>query len=360
MARLTALGFGPGLAPAGEPVPFLLQADALELWPGEPRRRQVPLSEIALAAGGFDDRVIRLTWTEAGAIWSLNLVDAEMRARFLAAAPPALTRRIEALAETAARGRRRRVVGGAVLAAILLAPVAFAVALWYNADRVVTAVAARVSIETERRLGDALFAQARASLDLVQQTELAAAVNEIGARLAGGAAHPIQWHLARSPELNAFALPGGHVVIFTGLIAAAETPEELAGVMAHELQHVRLRHSLRAALHALGLRAVLALALGDLPATDLGARLAELQFSRAQEHAADRAAVAALQAAGIDPRGLVRFFQRLAARDRGTIALLATHPAAADRIAALETLLPPAAPPPLSYDWPRLRSLAGP
>ena len=75
---------------------------------------------------------------------------------------------------------------------------------------------------------------------------------------------PLNITLLNSREVNAFALPGGIVVVHTGLIQLAQTPEELAGVLAHEVQHVELRHSLKGMAKSLGLSALLQLFLGDL------------------------------------------------------------------------------------------------
>jgi predicted Zn-dependent protease len=156
------------------------------------------------------------------------------------------------------------------------------------------------------------------------------------------------------------AAPGGHVVVFTGLVHATESAEELAGVLAHEMQHVLLRHTLRAMVRGLGVRATLSVLLGG--AGELGnvtGALIEqwggLRFSRSQESDADLAGVTLLQAAGIDPHGMVTFFEHLAQRGGEPPAFLSTHPASAARAKAILDRIAgsPSVPAlPYAWDWP--------
>jgi predicted Zn-dependent protease len=147
------------------------------------------------------------------------------------------------------------------------------------------------------------------------------------------------------------------VVVFTGLLKATASAEELAGVLAHEMQHVVRQHSMRALVRDMGWRATLSLLLGGTgPLGDATAamveRLGGLRFSRQQETEADTEGVRLLEAAGIDPRGMATFFEKLADRGGEPPAFLSTHPASADRarrIRALVTTAPP--PPPLPYEW---------
>ncbi len=106
----------------------------------------------------------------------------------------------------------------------------------------------------------------------------------IGGRLTQGSRYQYKFHVALDKSVNAFAMPGGFVVVHTGLIQLAESPEELAGVLAHEIQHVEQRHSLRAMAQSLGLYAVLSLLVGDTSGlASLGGDLLKLKFSRNHE-----------------------------------------------------------------------------
>jgi predicted Zn-dependent protease len=139
--------------------------------------------------------------------------------------------------------------------------------------------------------------------------------------------------LVDAPEVNAFALPGGFIVVNSGLLAEARTGEEVAGVLAHELSHVTSRHSTKRIAGGLGVSAALALVLGGI---DIGAPaytlsyLASLGYERGQEREADEQGQALLERAGISPLGMATFFERLSSSPRPP-ELLSTHPDPGDR-----------------------------
>jgi len=135
-------------------------------------------------------------------------------------------------------------------------------------------------------------------------------------------------------EVNAFALPGGFVTVNSGLLQAAESGEEVAAVLAHEMQHVVRRHGTRRMLRELGAGALLGAVFGG---TDVAvpARIvhdfASTAYDRAEESEADARGLALLVRAGVDPRGMARFFERLARISAAPPALLSTHPDPGDR-----------------------------
>ena len=141
--------------------------------------------------------------------------------------------------------------------------------------------------------------------------------------------------------VNAFATPGGHLYVYSGLILAADNEAELAGVMAHEAGHVVGRHSARQMVNAYGLQAVTTMALGKNPrmvkqlASNLAATGVLRAHGRSEETEADDYGVRYSSAAGYDPKGLMTFFQKLGAQEGKTPALMAwmsTHPTSADRV----------------------------
>ena len=144
-----------------------------------------------------------------------------------------------------------------------------------------------------------------------------------------------------SPEVNAFAAPGGYIVLFQGLLQQTETPEELAGVLAHEIQHILHRHGTRALLHHFSTELFFTLLAGEasgLVAFGLeGAKvLSTFQYSRGNEEQADTEGMHMLGAAEIDPRGMITFFELLQQQENNTpdfLQYLSTHPHTADRIA---------------------------
>ena len=144
-------------------------------------------------------------------------------------------------------------------------------------------------------------------------------------------------------QVNAFALPGGFIYLYSGLLLFAENEAEVAGVLAHEIGHVVGRHSANQLATRFGLELLAAIALGEEPAllAEAAADLAEAggmaAFSRDDEREADRYGVAYTIAAGYDPRGMVTFFTKLleaesGRRPGGFGKLMSTHPATAERI----------------------------
>jgi beta-barrel assembly-enhancing protease len=148
--------------------------------------------------------------------------------------------------------------------------------------------------------------------------------------------------------VNAFATPGGNLYVYTGLLLAATTEGELAGVLAHEAGHVVGRHSARQLVNAYGLQAVTAMALGENPglvaqiASGVAAKGVLLAHGRSEETEADELGARYSSSAGYDPRGLISFFEKLQAKEGKTPAILtwlSTHPATADRISHLRDFI---------------------
>ena len=145
--------------------------------------------------------------------------------------------------------------------------------------------------------------------------------------------------------VNAFATPGGHLYVYSGLLMAADNPSEVTGVLSHEAGHVVARHSARQMVDAFGLQAVTALALGKNPglasqvAAGVAGKGAMLANSREDETEADEYGARYASSAGYDPNGLITFFQKLQKQEGKSpqiMKFLSDHPATPDRISHLE------------------------
>jgi len=177
-------------------------------------------------------------------------------------------------------------------------------------------------------------------------------------------------HVFQSPMVNAFALPGGKIVVFTGLIDKADSPEQVAGVLGHEMAHATLRHGLERIGQSLGMATAVTLLIGNTEGlVAAGADLFRLasvnSYGRAQESAADAEGVRMLNEAGIDPSGLPKFFEILKHEEGDipdAISWISTHPQHEDRIKALEkqiSTLPACVPVPLELDWSDIQKRVG-
>lgn len=211
--------------------------------------------------------------------------------------------------------------------------------------------------EGERALGEVTLNQIRNALGpdsvapvaFCEDPDGMAALDTIRDRLAGGTPLPqdLSVHVLDHEMVNAFALPGGFIVFFRGLIDAAETPEEIAAVFAHEVGHVVSRDPTRHALRSAGSIGVLGLILGDFAGGAavlfLTERLIEARYSQAAETGADVFAYGMLERADISPAALGAMFERF--RDMGgeppaIMTHFMSHPELSERIEGAEAAVP--------------------
>ncbi|EET49626.1 M48 family metallopeptidase [Thalassobium sp. R2A62] len=212
--------------------------------------------------------------------------------------------------------------------------------------------------EGEKALGDTTFAQIRGALDetgfqplaICEDPDGLAALDKMRVALEAEADLPVELtvHVLDHPMVNAFALPGGYVVFFRGLIDAAETHEEVAAVFAHEMGHVEARDPTRIAMRSAGSIGVLGLLFGDFAGGALvlflAERLIQADYTQAAEAKADTYAHAVLADAGVPPSAIGDFFERMvvdgADADDSIIQHFISHPEMGDRIAAARAATP--------------------
>lgn len=233
--------------------------------------------------------------------------------------------------------------------------------------------------EGERALGDVTFDQIRSALSqnelvpigICEEPAGLAALAAMRARLdpAADLPYPIRVHVLDHELINAFALPGGRIVLFRGLIEAAETAEEVGAVLAHEIGHVVGRDPTRDALRSAGSIGVLGLLLGDFAGGTvvlfLANQLINASYSQGAEIAADAYAHDLMRETGLSPAALGTMFERL--RDKygdaeGIVAHFASHPQMAARIAASQAAAEgvETGPPLLTEaEWRALRGICG-
>lgn len=208
----------------------------------------------------------------------------------------------------------------------------------------------------EQRLGRQFIRNARRSMNFVEDPELTQYISELGQRIASSGDEPgatFRFYLIRDNALNAFAVPGGHIAVNTGLIMATQTEAELASVVAHEVAHVTQHHLARMleeskgeGLKMLGALAAAILLGGQagqaaMVAANASAIENQLEYSRGFEKEADGIGLRTLARAGYDPRAMPTFFERLQRWARvyesGAPEFLRTHPLTTNRIADTRT-----------------------
>ncbi len=330
--------FGPGLDGVGIAASgqwrqgrLVVQADNH----GDPQEWIAP-EQPTISATGFNATQLNVAWTNPQGAFHFFVDAGAARTAFSEGMPPALAAHHGA-AQRKARGVERRFkLGWALLASVALVPlVALALLLWH-AETAVNWVIAQIPHAQEAKLGDLVLAQTRAQMRVIETGPAVDAVQRIGARLTVGSKHTYRWLVVDNPELNAFAAPGGVVVVYSGLLQATDRPEEAAGVIAHEVAHAELRHGLQGMVKSLGVRAAASLVLSDwsgVVVQQTMASLLEMKFSREAELQADAEGLRRMVAARIDPADMARFMDKLAAKDKDTAPpeWLSTHPASRDR-----------------------------
>jgi len=208
----------------------------------------------------------------------------------------------------------------------------------------------------ERQLGEEIMREVRRDPAWLDDPLVEEYINRLGQRLvvaSGESGRAFEFFVIKDAMLNAFALPGGYIGVHTGLILAAQSESELAGVIGHEIGHVTQRHiaqligkqkqmsmvmlaSLLAAIAASNSRASEAV----LAAGVAGTTQAQLAYSRDFEREADRIGLQTLEASGFDVRGMAGFFERLQRSSRlyenNAPVYLRTHPLTTERISDME------------------------
>ncbi len=225
------------------------------------------------------------------------------------------------------------------------------------------AASASLSETQERTIGNRIMREVRVDPAYVDDPEVNDYINALGQRLLLTADPPprtMDFFVVQDDSINAFAMPGGHIGVHTGLITLTQNESELAGVVAHEISHILQRHAARMAHGQRGaqLTSLAALALAMLASRGGGnqsgqvteAAIAsagalsiqnQLDYTREHEREADRVGLTLLDRAGFDTRGMASFFERLLRSNRlnefqGAPSYLRTHPLTTERIAAIQ------------------------
>jgi Zn-dependent protease with chaperone function len=289
----------------------------------------------------------------------------------------ALASAIEDRAETldrsgaTARAMRRKVVGLSLAAVASLIVTAIV-----GVPALISRMVPFVPVAVEKKLGIAVDKQVRNGLDTHQLgatfacTEAAgrAALERLVGKLETAAALPVTLSVdvVRRSEPNAFALPGGHIYVYQGLIDAAQVPDELAGVLAHEIGHVAHRDGTRTVLEAAGLSFLFGMMLGDFVgggAVVIAAKtVVRSSYSRHVEAAADNYSVGLMGKVGGDQRALATILGRIASDKSEGPKILRDHPETKDRIVAINAVATAGATSPLldAADWTALKHICAP
>jgi beta-barrel assembly-enhancing protease len=232
-----------------------------------------------------------------------------------------------------------------------------ALGLVAGATAAVSACAPSISPQQEAQLGAQSAAEINAQLPIVKDATLNNYINQLGSQIASHGRRGIgyRFYIVNSNQVNAFAVPGGYVYVNRGLIERAANASELVGVLAHEISHVELRHSVEQMEQMQKANVGFALAsilLGKASpgvqqvagtAANIGATAYFAKFSREDENEADANAIPLMIATGYDPNGLTTMFQTLLREQQRSPSSVeqwfSTHPTTQDRINTVSALI---------------------
>jgi predicted Zn-dependent protease len=215
--------------------------------------------------------------------------------------------------------------------------------------QIVKKIASKVPVSFEQKAGEQLFNLLSKSYTIVSDSTLNAQFYQIVkpiVNVVNDTAFKFSFYIISDTTVNAFALPGGKVVVNSGLILKSDSWSEIQGVMAHEIAHVTQRHHVRGVINNQGLFFIISSFLGGYSGlidivTSYGSKLESLMYSRKFEFEADNTGFKYMNEAGLNPSGMTTFFKKLMEENKsdstsGFVHMLSTHPATADRINNLE------------------------
>jgi beta-barrel assembly-enhancing protease len=257
---------------------------------------------------------------------------------------------MDALRHTVTKRDRRSMGRMSIFVGLGLLILLIGVGIWFGFSLGVDKAVSLVPPEWEVALGQSAAGSLLQENKVCSDPALAAVMNEMGARLIGGldnVPYNFRIRVLDTDDVNAFALPGGYLFLNKGLIEQADDGFEVAGVLAHEIQHAMLRHGIRNIVREAGVMLMLQVLVGDASGIEQfllyhAASLSSMSFSRDQESAADSHGLDLMYRANMDPTGLPRFLKKLAAKEgslSNTLSILSTHPASMSRVKELQAMI---------------------
>jgi len=209
-----------------------------------------------------------------------------------------------------------------------------------------------IGTEEEVQMGKELSAEVAKEYTIYDNPEVTAYVQSVGAKVVRVCDRKdIEYHFAviEKDEINAFAMPGGYVYVYTGLMKDLDDESQLAAVLAHEVGHVTARHSTERLTTLYGYQLLASLLLGDDPnfwaglVADIFSTTGMLAYSRKNEYEADELGATYANAAGYDPGGMTDLLGKLAGMEQREPSkleeLLATHPPTSERLSRVKGMV---------------------
>ena len=333
--------FGPGLPAQGAPVQCQVQEKTIVLSSeGNIHQQPVRLEVIEASVGGFDHDQLHLKWEQDAQAFMLIPQDKLEQKKLINALP---AQHVKGLKRWKTTTWSQSLVWRSIAAGVVAICVVAVISIWQY-DRIAGWIAQQIPMRTELAIGESVLKSLNADARYLNKGPAVDAVKKVGDRLTQGSRYKYRWFVAKDKTVNAFAIPGGIIVVNSGLLAKADTANELAAVIAHEVQHVEERHSLRNMIASAGLAGAVLLVLGDANTAIMivAHQVSAQYFNRQVESEADIKGIDLLHKRNIDARGMVSFFRKMkneSARHGDIPAWLSSHPDTQNRIGVAEAYL---------------------
>lgn len=305
-------------------------------------QHSISLSELNISAGGAGNRFIFFTTNRQPEISIYTSDRSILKDEALAS-----NSRFQGQIKSSSKVLRRLVVATLVVVAVISLSI---LGLVLCKDPIVKGIANQIPVSWEEKAGDQLFGALTANHEIIKNDSLKRVFERAAQPLLSevrSKGFKIDLYFVKDGTINAFALPGGKVVIHTGLVENSKSWEEVMGVLSHELAHVTNRHHVRGVINNVGLFALLSAMFGDVSAlagtfANMGGELASLANSRTFEYEADADGWSYLVSAKMNPHGMISFFETLQKRqttlEKLPLSIISTHPDTKSRIETLKKM----------------------
>lgn len=326
--------FGPHLPPAGVATQCELSDEGLRI---QAYQQSVLFSKLRADVGGFDHDQLQLHWQTGEGDFMLVANSLASQKQLKQHLPANL---VEGLKGWHIATLSQKTVWQGLIYGIASVAILVLVAVWQY-DRLLNWAANRISIETEHEMGKVVLKSFNQQQQVMTSGAAVSFVENLGQQLTKGSRYSYQWLVVQDDAVNAFAMPGGIVVVNSGLLKKAGSANEVAAVLAHEIQHIEQRHALKNMMHSAGVAAVVMLVLGDANAAlvIIAHQVSTQYFSRQVEAEADLKGAQLLLNQGIKSDGMASFFKRLASEQAQVESLpawISSHPDTSHRIQQAE------------------------
>ncbi len=318
------------------------------------QRLRVPLEGLQISLGGASNRLVYFEHPLLNS-WSFYTSDRSVLK------DPHL-HRLPSVSTLLTSARNKHWLGWGLLATVVMLIVAVPLLIVLRMDFFTGLIAKKIPVEWEQTLSDSAMAQYQFGKKMLDDKDAERLLKPLVDPLLTALDHSryhYHFSIVNEGSLNAFALPGGQVVIHSELILRADSAEELLGVLAHEIQHVEQQHGLRNMIGASGIYLIASAVFGDASGllavlSSAAPLLLNQSYSRGFETDADVKGFALLQQAKVNPSGLASFFEKMIEEEKKqmdkvldkenqelakqALKFLSTHPASEERIKKLAAL----------------------